>query len=251
MQKVRVATLACLLAGAGPAPADEVTAAVAANFTAAAKQIAARFEAATGHTMKASFGSSGKLYAQIENGAPFQVFLSADAARPETMEGNGLGLPGTRFTYARGKVVLWSSAPGKVDAEAAVLRNGDFARLAIANPKTAPYGLAAEQVLERMGILDAVRPKLVRGDSIAQALQFVATGNAQLGFVALSQVKALETGKEGSRWVVPQSMYAPIDQQAILVKGAQDSDAAKAFLAFLKGDEARAVIEGFGYGTVR
>jgi molybdate transport system substrate-binding protein len=238
-----------LLAGAGPALADEVMVAVAANFTDATREIVPRFEAASGHTVKVSFGSSGKLYAQIRNGAPFQLFLSADADRPERLEADGLGVAGTRFTYARGRLALWSAAPGRVDAEGAVLRSGDFARVAIANPRTAPYGLAAEQVMERLGVLEAVRPKLVRGDSIAQTFQFIATGNAQIGFVALSQVKALDAAKAGSSWTVPQSLYEPIDQQAILIKGAERSEAAKAFLAFLKSDEARAVIEGFGYGT--
>lgn len=241
---------ALLLAGAAlaetEARAAETNVAVAANFTAAAKEIAAAFEADTGHKAVLSFGSSGKFYAQIANGAPFQVFLSADADRPEKAETEGLAVPGTRFTYAVGRLVLYSGDPALVDAEGAVLgRPGAFAKLALANPKTAPYGSAAVEAMTKLGVYEGVKDKLVQGDNIAQTHQFVATGNAQLGFVALSQVMADD---KGSKWVVPADLHAPIKQDAVLLKTGAASVAAKAFLAYLKGDRARAAIAKYGYG---
>lgn len=231
----------------GLAQAGEVSIAVAANFTDATRDIVALFEQATGHTVKASFGSTGKLYSQIENGAPFEVFLSADSDRPEKAEAEGLAVRGSRFTYAFGKLALWSPRPGLFSDAEAYLQAGSFKRIAIANPKTAPYGQAAQQVLEHLGLWDALQVKVVRGDSIAQTFQFAATQNAEVGFVALSQAKAWKDG-EGTRWEVPQSLYDPIAQQAVLLKKGEDDPAAKAFLAFLKGGEAKAVITGYGYG---
>jgi len=232
----------------GMVHADEASVAVAANFTDATRDIMPLFEKTTGHTVKISFGSTGKLYAQIEHGAPFEVFLAADSKRPKKAVDEGLALEGTRFTYAMGKLALWSPKPDVFSDAEAYLKEGSFQRVAIANPKTAPYGLAAKQVLERLGIWQSVQKKLVRGDSIAQAFQFVATGNAEVGCVAMSQVKAWKEG-DGSMWEIPQDYYAPIEQQAVLLKKGSDNEAAKAFLEFLKSDAARAIISGYGYGV--
>ncbi|MDB5492995.1 MAG: molybdenum transporter, periplasmic molybdate-binding protein [Phenylobacterium sp.] len=239
--------LALLFAGfAAPALAGEAQVAVAANFTEPAKAIAAAFTAATGHRAILSFGASGQFYAQMAHGAPYEVFLSADADRPKKAEQDGLAAPGTRFTYAVGRLALFSRTPGLVDPAGAVLKTGRFNKLAIADPAAAPYGAAAIQTLRRLGVYEAVRPKLVQGASITQAYQFVATGAAELGFVALSQVVG-EPG--GSRWVVPERDHAPIDQQAILLDTGRKNPAAKAFLAFLKGPQARAIIQRYGYGV--
>ena len=229
---------------ASSALAAEVKVAVAANFAEPAQEIAKRFKARTGHEATLSFGSSGQFYAQIANGAPFGVFLSADRDRPEKAEAEGLGVVGTRFTYATGRLVLYSRTPGLVDGRGAVLRSGRFRKLAIADPKTAPYGVAAVEAMRQLGQYDALSPKLVQGSSITQAYQFVQSGAAELGFVALSQT-AGETG--GSRWLVPASLHAPIDQQAVLLKPGANNAAARAFLAFLKGAEAKAVIRRYGY----
>jgi molybdate transport system substrate-binding protein len=235
-----------VLAIGGPAPAADVQVAVAANFTQPAKEIAAAFEARTHDRLLLSFGSSGQFYAQISHGAPFEVLLSADADRPALAEKAGFAVAGTRFTYAVGRLVLFSRTAGLVDGQGAVLRSGRFRKLAIADPATAPYGAAAVQTMTRLGVYDRVKPRLVTGTSINQAYQFVQTGAAELGFVALSQVIG-EAG--GSRWLVPASDHAPIDQQAVLLKPGQDDAAARAFLAFLKGPQARKVIAKFGYGT--
>ncbi len=232
------------LAMSQTAQADEVKAAVAANFTAAMKEIAAGFETASGHKVLPSFGSTGKLYAQIENGAPFDLFLAADQEHPAQLEQQGAA--SGRFTYAVGKLVLWSAEPGRADAGAAVLEAGAFARLAIANPKTAPYGAAAVQVLKGLKVYAALQSKLVQGDSIAQAYEFVATRNADLGFVARAQVAL---APDGSRWEVPQSLYDPIRQDAVLLKAGADNPAAAALLTYLKSDAARSVIAKFGYGS--
>jgi molybdate transport system substrate-binding protein len=229
-------------AAASPASADEAQVAVAANFTAPAKQIAAAFAAATGHKAILSFGSSGQFYTQIAHGAPFEVFLSADAERPAKAEQEGLAVRGSRFTYAVGALVLYSKTPGLAGPGA--LKAGRFQKLAIADPKAAPYGEAAVETLKSLGLYDQVRPKLVTGSSITQAYQFVATGAAELGFVALSQVVA---EKGGSRWLVPEKNHAPIAQQAVLLNTGRDSAAARAFLAFLKGPEAAVIIKRYGY----
>ncbi len=217
---------------------------MAANFTEPAKQIADAFAAKTGDHALLSFGSSGQFYTQIAHGAPFEVFLSADADRPAQAEKEGLGVAGTRFTYAIGRLVLFSKTPGLVDAKGAVLKAGKFEKLAIADPTTAPYGAAAVQTMTRLGVYDALQPKLVKGTSITQAYQFTETGAAELGFVALSQV-VNETG--GSRWLVPEADHTPIDQQAILLTTGAADPVAKAFLAFLKGPEARKIIKSYGY----
>ena len=231
---------------ATPLRAGETIVAVAANFTAAAQEIGQAFEAATGHSVTYSFGSTGQLYAQITQDAPFEVFLAADQARPEKAEAEGFGVAGTRFTYAVGKLVLWSADPALIDGSGAVLDDPGLAHVAIANPVTAPYGAAAVEVLQALGVYDRLAPRLVQGKSITQTYQFVATGNAPVGFVALSQV-ALDA--RGSRWPVPDDLYAPIRQDAILLAGGDENPAARAYLDFLKSPAAAAIIEHFGYGT--
>ena len=233
-----------LLMGASAALAAETKVAVAANFTEPAKEIAAAFTAKTGHHAILSFGSSGQFYTQVTQGAPFEVFLSADADRPKRMEQEGLGMPGTRFTYAVGRLVLWSKTPGLVDDKGAVLSGGTFHKLSIADPTAAPYGAAAIQTMSRMGVYARLQPRIVKGSSITQAYQFAQTGAAELGFVALSQV-VKDPG--GSRWVVPASFHAPIDQQAILLWKGDKNPAARAFVQFLRGPEALAIIRRYGY----
>lgn len=232
------------LALGGVAVAGETKVAVAANFTEAAREIAARFKARTGHEATLSFGSSGQFYTQIANGAPYEVFLSADVERPRRVEAEGLAVAGSRFTYATGRLVLFSRTPGLVDGKGAVLAKGGFEKLAIADPKAAPYGQAAVETLSRLRLQDALRPKIVQGASITQAFQYVQTGAAELGFVALSQVI---NEKGGSRWIVPAADHSPIEQQAVLLKTGQKSEGAKAFLAFLGSAEARAIIRRYGY----
>ena len=229
---------------AAPAFAAETQVAVAANFTEPAKEIAAAFSAATGHKAVLSFGATGQIYAQIAHGAPFEVFLSADAERPAKAEQEGLATPRTRFTYAVGRLVLFSKTAGLVDGAGAVLKTGKFAKIAIADPGAAPYGAAAIQTMQTLGVYEVLKPKVVQGASIAQTYQFVATGAAEVGFVALSQVMG-EPG--GSRWVVPERNHVAIEQQAVLLKTGEANPAAKAFLAFLKGPQAVAIIRRYGY----
>ncbi|MBI1425412.1 MAG: molybdate ABC transporter substrate-binding protein [Gammaproteobacteria bacterium] len=228
--------------------AAEVSIAVAANFTDATREIVPLFEKATGHHARVSYGSTGKLYAQIENGAPFEVFLAADTKRPLKAEQEGLAVPGKLFIYAKGKLALWSAKKNQFTDGVPYLKAGQFEHLALANPKTAPYGLAAQQVMEHLGVWSGLQSKLVRGDSIAQTFQFVASGNAQAGFVAYSQVKAW-TGDAGSSWLVPAEYYKPIDQAVVLLKKGEANPAAQAFFDFLKSDAAHKVIERFGYGV--
>ena len=232
---------------AGVAQAGEVTVAVAANFTAPMKLIAKQFERDTGHKAHLAFGATGQLYAQIKNGAPFGVLLSADASTPEKLEAEGVGVKGSRFTYATGKLVLWSKTPGLVDAQGAVLKVGTFDKLALANPKLAPYGAAAMQVIDKLGLSAALAPKLVEGANIAQVHQFVSTGNAGLGFVALSQVTVNGKIETGSAWLVPSSYHSPILQDAVLLDGAKAHPAALALMQYLRGHQAKAVIRSFGY----
>ena len=225
------------------AQAAEVSVAVAANFTAAMQKIAPLFEQETGHKLSVAYGSTGRFYAQIKNGAPFQVLLAADDETPAKLEKDNLALPNSRFTYAVGKLVLWSKTEGYVKGEETLKANA-FSKISIANPTAAPYGAAAIETLKALKLYDTLQAKIVQGNSIAQAFQFVDTGNAELGFVALSQV--IKAG--GSRWLVPQALYTPILQDAVLLKKGTDSAAARAFLDFLKGPEARSVIEAYGYG---
>lgn len=243
-----IAAMATALAVILPATnghAGSVRVAVAANFTDAAREIGARFEAAAGHQVVFSFGATGQLYTQIVQGAPFEVFLAADQARPAKAVKKGIAVPGSRFTYATGSIVLFSKDRNFV-AGADTLRSGKFTRIAIANPVTAPYGAAAVQAMRALGVYDALVSRIVQGNNIAQAYQFVETGNAELGFVALSQVVR---HNEGSRWIVPADLHAPIAQDAVLLMRGVDRDAAQAFVAFLKGPQARAVKEKYGYGA--
>ncbi len=243
--KLRFAILAAAISGA--ALADEVQIAVAANFTAPSKQIAADFEKDTGHKAALSFGATGKFYAQIRNGAPFEVLLAADDETPARLEREGAAVPGSRFTYATGRLVLWSAKPGFVDDKGEVLQKGDFRHLSIANPKLAPYGAAAVEVLTGLKLLVALQPRFVQAENIAQAHQFVASGNAELGFVALSQV--MKDGKlgEGSAWIVPAGLHQPIRQDAAILDKGRGKPGAEAWLKYLKGDKAKAVIRSFGY----
>jgi len=229
------------------AAADTVQVAVAANFTAPMKQIAADFEKATGHTAVLSFGATGKFYAQIKSGAPFEVFLSADDETPAKLISEGGAAADSRFTYATGKLVLWSAKEGVVDAQGEVLKKGSFAHLAIAAPKLAPYGAAAVETMTQLGLLDALTPKLVQGESIGQTFGFVTSGNAELGFVALSQVFENGKLKSGSAWIVPAKLHAPIRQDAVILTNGQGKPAATALATYLKSDAAKAVIRSYGY----
>ncbi len=236
--------LALALLLAAPAAAAETQVAVAANFTEPAKEIATAFAKATGNTAVLSFGSSGAFYTQMAHGAPFEVFLSADADRPKKAEQDGLGVPDSRFTYAIGRLVLYSTTPGLVDDQGAVLGKGSFAHLSIAEPTAAPYGQAAVETLQKLKLYDQLSPKIVRGTSITQAYQFVATGAAELGFVAQSQVINVPGG---SRWLVPATDHKIIDQQAVLLWTGAKNPAATAFMKFLRGPEAVAIIKRYGY----
>ncbi len=243
----KILWLGALLLTVPSVQAGEVRVAVAANFTAPMQEIVPLFEQASGHKVSLSFGSTGKFYAQIKQGAPYDVFVAADTRTPQKLDGDGLAVPGSRFVYALGKLVLWSAQPGVVDSQGAVLRKGDFNKLAIADPKLAPYGAAAQQTLEELGLWQVVQARLVRGDNITQTRQFAATGNAELGFIALSQITKAGKVREGSWWIVPSHYYAPIEQSAVLLSNAADAEAAQAFLAFLKGPQAAAVIRSYGY----
>jgi molybdate transport system substrate-binding protein len=247
MPELRVFFAFCvvLLASmAGPAKAGQTNVAVAANFTEPAKQIAALFKQKTGHEAILSFGASGPFFSQITHDAPFQVFLSADEDRPKAAIDGGYAVSESLFTYAVGKLALWSKVVDVTKGDE-VLKAGAFAKLSIANPNAAPYGSAAIEAMKALGVYEALKPKIVQGNSIAQAFQFVDTRNAEVGFIALSQLYGV-TG--GTRWLVPQELYSPIRQDAVLLKKGADDDASKAFLEFLKGLDARAIIEKFGYG---
>ncbi len=238
------AALGALLAAlAAPAEAGQTHVAVAANFTEPAKEIAALFKQKTGHEAMLIFGASGAFFTQITHGAPFEVFLSADSDRPKAAIDGGYAVPDSLFTYAIGKLVLWSRVVDVTDGEAA-LKAGNFLKLSIANPVAAPYGTAAVETMKALSVYDALRPKIVQGNSIAQAFQFVDTRNAEVGFVALSQLYGVTAG---TRWDVPPTLYSPIRQDAVLLKTGADSEASKAFLDFLRGPEAHAIIERFGY----
>ena len=229
--------------------AEEALVAVAANFSAPMQQIAASFQKDTGHQLKMSFGATGGIYAQIKNGGPFDVFLSADQITPQKLEAEGLGVASTRFNYATGQLVLWSRQDGVVDDKGQVLRGKNIQRIALANPKLAPYGVAAWEAMTALGLLEELKPKMVQGDNIAQTYQFVSTQNAQVGFVALSQVFANGQLTSGSAWIVPPHLYKPIRQDVILLKNGKDNSAAKALLIYLKGEKAKAVMKSYGYLT--
>lgn len=244
-----VALLALVaMTAAACARADTIQVAVAANFAEPAKRIALQFEHDTGHTVKLSFGATGAFYAQIGAGAPFDVLLAADEDTPRKIVEDGKGLPGTRKTYAIGRLVLWSSDPALVDASGAVLKSGSFRHLAIADPRLAPYGRAAQETLEHLGLAQALKDRLVTAGNIAQAWQFVSTGNAELGFVALSQVQRPEGSPvPGSMWLVPESLHAPLRQDVVVLSTTTVRGAAVAFARALEGDKARAVIKSYGY----
>jgi molybdate transport system substrate-binding protein len=241
---VGIAALVALGSGAWSA---EVPVAVASNFAAPMQKIAASFEADTGHRAVLSFGSTGMFYAQIRNGAPFQLLVSADAETPARLEKEGLTVAGTRFTYATGRLVLWSAQPGVVDGKGEVLRRPGGGRIALANPRLAPYGAAAIETLTALGLLQALQPRFVQGESIAQAYQFTATGNAPLGFVALSQVMADGRIAKGSGWLVPATLHAPLRQEAVLLATGKGQPAAVALAAYLRGEKARAIMRSYGY----
>ena len=234
------------------AKAEEVTVAVAANFTAPMQKIAQAFEQDTGHKVLLAFGATGEFYAQIKNGAPFAVLLSADDETPARLEKEGVAVAGTRFTYAFGRLALWSKNPSLVDDKGQVLlrdntNKNNFKKLAIADPKLAPYGAAAIEVIERMGVIDKVRPKLVQGDSIGQAFQFVMTENAELGFVALSQISIDGRITQGSAWVVPQNLYTPLKQDAVLLPFGKDNAVAIALMKYMRTERAQTIIRSYGY----
>ena len=239
--------LLALAAVAGTLHAAEAQIAVAANFADPIKAIASVLQKTTGHTLKISVGATGGLYAQIRNGAPFDVMFAADTKTPAQLETDGLAQAGSRFTYATGKLVLWSADPTKVDAQGVVLKGEGFRKLALANPKTAPYGAAAVEVINKLGLTAALTPKLVQGESIGQTYNFVHTGNAEIGFVAMSQV--LEGGrlKGGSMWVVPQNLYAPIRQDAVLLKRGANNEAAVALMKLLQSPNIQSLIRCYGY----
>jgi molybdate transport system substrate-binding protein len=229
------------------AHAAEVQVAVASNFIGPMQRIAARFEADTGHKAVLVSGATGKLYAQIRHGAPFDLFLAADERTPQKLEDEGAAVTGSRFTYAIGKLVLWSPQSGFVDDQGEVLRDGDFDHLAIASPRTAPYGAAAMEVLEHLGIAEALATRLVTGENIAQTFQFVSTGNARLGFVALSQVMVDGKLAAGSVWQVPPEMYTPIRQDAVVLSRGGGNPAATALADYLRGSVAADIVRAYGY----
>jgi molybdate transport system substrate-binding protein len=248
MMKMNASLIALGLALAVPgARADSVQVAVAANFSAPVQAIAAQFEKDTGHTLVPSFGATGQFYTQIKNGAPFEVFLAADDTTPARLEREGDTVKGSRITYAIGTLALWSAKEGYVDSQGDVLGSGDYRHLSIANPKAAPYGLAAMQVLEQLKLGDATRARLVEGQNITQAYQFVSTGNAELGFVALSQIYKDGRLTRGSAWIVPANLHAPIRQDAVVLTRGQDNPAAVALIKYLKGPQAAAIIQSYGY----
>lgn len=224
--------------------ARETYIAVAANFTGVMDSLVKVFYDQSGNKLTPVFGSTGKLFAQINSKAPFDAFFAADVKRPALLEVDGIAKPGSRFTYAVGKLVLWSPEPGLVDLAGAVLKNGNFRYIAIANPELAPYGAASKQVLEGLGLWQLLLPRLVQGENIIQAYHYVISGNAELGFIAFSQISNPAVNRSGSNWDIPDSLYAPIEQQAVLLS---DSPIAKAFFDFVKSETARNIIRSFGY----
>ena len=229
------------------ARAGMIQVAVSANFTAPMQQIAANFEKETGNTVQLTFGATGKFYAQIKNGAPFEVLLAADDQVPERLAKEGFGVASSCFTYAIGKLVLWSATPNFVDSNGEVLKQGHFQHIAIANPTLAPYGAAAMDVIGKMGLLPTLQERIVLGDNVAQTQQFISTGNAELGFIALSQV--LKDGKinGGSMWLVPPTLYHPIRQDAIILSKGKGKPAVDALMTYLRSSKTTAIIKSYGY----
>ncbi len=242
----KLALLLCL-ASSGNAGAEEILVAVASNFSAPMAEIVSRFEAESGHEVNVALGSSGRFFAQISNGAPFQVFLSADQDKPLRLEQAALTVPGSRFTYARGRLVLWSADEELLEDSTEILYTDDFERLALANPRLAPYGQAALEVLQELNLVERTQERWVMGENIAQTFQFVETGNAELGFVALSQVSGADGLIIGSGWVLPGNLYSPIRQDAVLLREGEDCAACRDFLQFLQSVQVRGLMESYGY----
>ena len=238
--------VATINAVSGQSISEAARVAVASNFVDPIVSVTKLFETRTDYKMTLIFGSTGKLYAQIKNGAPFDAFFAADIFRPELLEEEGIALPGSRFTYAFGKLILWSGESKHTLLNASILQRGKFRHLAIANPKFAPYGKAAREVLQALGVWEILAGSIVRGENIRQTFQFIISGNAELGFVSYSQIKSPSRNLEGSFWEVPQSLYTPIEQQAVLIRS---NEAARAFLSFIKRDEALEIIREYGYDT--
>lgn len=243
-------SLALSLLSSAFAQADTTLVAVASDFTKPMTEIAEAFEKTTGHSAKLSFGSSGKAFAQIQSGAPFEVYLSASEKYPLELEKSGHAVPDSHFVYAIGKLVLWSPKPGYVDEQGAILKTGTFKHIALADPSHAPYGVVAEEVMSHIGVVDKLRPLFVMGENISQTYQFVSTGNAELGFVGLAQVIDVNTGKiaSGSGWVVPDNLHSPFNQTAALLTTGAENPAASALLNFLKSPAALSIIEKYGFG---
>lgn len=242
---IRLLGMLCLLLGAGATRAEEINIAVASNFSEPIKELASHYEAKTAHRIRLVFGSTGKHYAQIRHGAPFAAFFAADTHRPQLLEQEGIAIPGSRFTYAVGRIVLWSPKEGYVDSQGRILQQKPFRHLSVANPRLAPYGKAAQQFLQARGLWEGLQDRMVRGENIGQTFQFVRSGSAELGFVAYSQVKRPGHPVEGSLWEVPSSEYSPIEQQAVLL---EENPVARGFLEYVRSDEALEIIRGFGYG---
>lgn len=245
--RIRALLLLVLVIVSNLSMAADIRVAAASNFSQAMTVLARSFEESTGHQVKLVFGSTGKHYAQVRNGAPFDVFFSADIERPRLLEEEGIAIAGSRFTYAIGKLVLWSPMADYVDSKGNVLEKGEFNYLAIANPVLAPYGRAAKEVLQSRGLWSEMKGKAVRGENIGQAFQFVNSGNAELGFVALSQVTKINQPIEGSYWKVPQGLYTPIEQQAVLLK---ENEVGRRFLSYIKSTAAMKIINDYGYETL-
>lgn len=243
------ATILCIVAVAAlrshGASAEEIRVAVATNFAETMQALVAEFEANSDHEVLLSSGATGSHYAQIKNGAPFDAFFAADAERPRLLEDEGVAVAGSRFRYAVGRLMLWSPRAEYVDADGRVLETGDFRHLAIANPELAPYGAAAREVLTARGLWETLEPRLVRGQDIGQTYSFVHTGNAELGFVAYAQLVKPGDAVAGSYWLVPESLHAPIEQEAVLLR---DAPAVRELIEFVKSPAARAIIESYGYG---
>lgn len=233
-----------------PVHAAEVLVAVAANFVAPLNALESEFEAGSGHTLKTAIGSTGKLYAQVVKGAPFDVMLAADEARPRRLEAEGHAVAGSRFTYAVGRLALWSRDANRIGADgSAALKAGDIRRVAMANPDLAPYGLAALQTLQSLGLATVLADRIVMGENIGQVFAMVGTGNADLGFVAMSSLLSATPSAGGSYWMVPAHLHDPIRQDAVLLRHGAQNSAAVAFLNFLKSPRARATMARHGYGT--
>ena len=229
-----------------PVLAEQAMVAVAANFLPPFREVALEFEKATGHTVQVASGASGNFFTQIKNGAPFDVFFSADAERPKLLEDDGLAVKGSRFTYAIGRLVLWSADPNLVKGED-TLRSEKFKHLAIANPKAAPYGVAAMQTMQKLGVWESLQSRLVLGESLGQTIGFIESGNAELGFLALSQVLDPKMKGKGGRWDVPINLHEPIKQDVVLLTKGKDNPAANALMEFMGGPQAMAIIERYGY----